>query len=178
VVHLRLQGQKGEFGAWREQYVPFLSKATVYRYLAVAEIDQEAIGKDEGITDLYRRFLILPTKPPVEPVSATASAVKVFQPDSPIDEPTTFVVPTPAEEIGMAPPVKAEPTVSRDIQSQDEDTTPEEDEDLRDMELTAALVVIGEKAKLHNVESDPKTLLGFLAEFGVTPSDIAALTAA
>ena len=51
----------------------------------------------------------------------------------------------------------------------------EQDEDLRDMELTAALIVAGKLATKHGVSGDSQSLIAFLGEFGVTPGDIGAL---
>lgn len=78
VVYLRLKGKgkKGEFKAWRDQYVPYLSKATVYRYLNVAELDPAEIMEGEKITELYRRFFILPAKPPATTPPTTSSVAR------------------------------------------------------------------------------------------------------
>jgi hypothetical protein len=51
----------------------------------------------------------------------------------------------------------------------------EQEEDLRDMELTAALIVAGKLATKHGVTGDSQSLITFLGEFGVTPGDIGAL---
>jgi hypothetical protein len=175
VVHQRLKDEKGAFKTWREKYIPFISKATAYRYLTIAELDPTQIGETEGITELYRRLCILPAKPPADSTSpsgksgtGTTSAVTEAAPVSNSEGVAT------ANEIGMAVP-DADPTGPEDIQSQDEDMTPEEEEDLRAAELAAALVVAGKLAAKHGVSGDPKSLVAFLGEFGVKPGDIGAL---
>lgn len=79
VVYLRLKGKgkakKGEFKTWRDQYVPYLSKATVYRYLNVADLDPAEIMEGEKITELYRRFYILSAKPLATTSPTTSTAV-------------------------------------------------------------------------------------------------------
>lgn len=186
VVHRRLKDTKGEFGAWREKYIPFISKATVYRYLSVAELDPAQIGETEGITDLYKRFLILPAKPPVEPTEppvvagATGSSTAVTQTGAashPGGAATADAAPPTADEIGRSVP-DADPTGPGDVQAQDEDSTPEQDAALRAKELAAALVVAGKLAAKHGVSGDPHHLIAFLGEFGVEPEDIGALAAA
>lgn len=185
VVHDRIGVKKGEFKAWREKYVPYLSKATIYRYLAVAALDPAQIGETEGITELYKRFFILPAKPPADPTppsgqpgTGTTTAVTDAAPASNSEGVTTVNnASSPTDEIGTAVPA-SEPTTSQDIQSQDEEMTPEEEEDLRAAELAAALVVAGKLATKHGVSGDPKSLVAFLGEFGVTPGDIGALDAA
>lgn len=195
-----------------------MSKATVYRYLAVAELDPADIRDDEGISDLYRRFHILPAKPPA-PTTSTAVARSTtvggdrptgHAPDS-VDVLIRCIASQPgAKKQGLTPTVLAKmpEEAIRDIAKQlqspvgqpagviiggdgpqvgelrayvpDEDTSQEEAEDRRDMELTIALSVAGDKAKPFPslVNADPKELLAYLGEFGVRPEDIAALSAA
>jgi hypothetical protein len=185
VVYDRIGGKKGEFKAWREKYVPYLSKATVYRYLAIAELDPAQIGENEGITELYRRLHILPAKPPADSTPTTGQSGKGTK------KAVTKETPTPdsagvakvddtqpsANEIGMAVPT-TEPTAREDIQSQDEDMTQEQEQDFREAEVAAALIVAGKLAAKHGVSGDPKNLVAFLGEFGVQPGDIGALNTA
>ncbi len=185
VVHDRIGGKKGEFKVWREKYVPYLSKATIYRYLSIAELDPAQIGETEGITELYRRLHILPAKSPADPTPitdqpgiGTTTAVTEAAPSSnPDGVAKGNDAPPPADEIGMAVP-DSDPTSPEDIQSQDKDMTPEEEEVLREMEFAAALVVAGKLAAKHGVSGDPKNLVAFLGEFGVEPGDISALDSA
>lgn len=182
VVHDRIGGKKNEFKAWREKYLPFLSKATIYRYLSIAELDPAQIGGNEGITELYRRLHILPAKRPADTTpttdqsgTGTTTAVTEAAPASNSggtakEDDTT----PPEDEIGMAVP-NSDPTTPQDIQSQDEDMTPEQEQDFREAEVAAALIVAGKLAAKHGVSGDPKNLVAFLGEFGVKPGDIGAL---
>ena len=223
VVYRRFKGKgkKGQFKAWRDQYVPYLSKATVYRYLAVAELDPADIEKGEKITDLYRRLHILPAKPPTTTRRTASTAVApstngrrntpaIKAPDS-MDDLIRRIASQPgAKKQGLTPTVLAKMSEEsiRDMAKQlqppagqaagvtigdhgpqvgelrayvpDEDITPEEAEDRREMELTLALSFAGDKAKLFPslVNADPKELLAYLGEFGVRVEEIAALSAA
>lgn len=219
VVHERLKGTKGEFGAWRKKYIPFLSKPTVYRYLAVAKLNPEDIRADEGISNLYRRLHILPAKPPTTtpPTAPTAVARSTKARGKPpagqtpasVDDLIRWIASQPgAKKQGLTPTVLAQMSEEaiRDMAKQlqpptgqpagvtvgddgpqagelrayvpDEDITQEEAEDRREMELTLALSIIGQKAKFHNLQGTPNDLLAFLGEFGVRPEDIAALDVA
>ena len=205
VVHDRIGGKKGDFKAWREKYIPFISKATAYRYLAVAEIDPAQIGETEGITELYKRFFILPATPPVEPTepsgksgTGTTTAVSEVAPASNAEGATkandapppavTEVAPASnaveAAKVNDAPSPTEEigqtvpendPTDEEDMQGQDEDMTQEEEEDLRAAELTVAQIVTEKLAAKHGISGDLKNLVAFLGEFGVTLGDINAL---
>lgn len=182
VVHDRIGGKKGEFKAWREKYVPYLSKATIYRYLAVAALDPAQIGETEGITELYKRFFILPAKPPADSTpttgqSGTGTTTALTEAGAASNsggKAKANDAPPPADEIGMAV-TESEPTTSQDIQSQDEDMTQEQEEDLRAAEFAAALIVAGKLAAKHGVSGEPKNLVTFLGEFGVTHGIISAL---
>jgi hypothetical protein len=218
VVYRRLKGKRGEFKGWRDRYVPYLSKATVYRYLAVAELDPADIRDDEGISDLYRRFHILPAKPPAPTTSTAVAPSATARRNSPasgasdsLDDLISLIASQPgAKQQGLTPTVLAKMPEGaiRDVAKQlrstagrpagvsvgdhgpqvgelrayipDEDMTPEEAEDRREMELTLALSVAGDKAKPFPTlaNADPKELLAYLGVFGVRPEDIAALPAA
>jgi hypothetical protein len=158
-----------------------LSKATIYRYLAVAALDPAQIGETEGITELYKRFFILPAKPPADSKpttgqsgTGTTTAVTEVAPASNPEGAKANEAPPLADEIGRGVP-DSDPTTQKDIQSQDEDMTPEQEEDLRAMEFAAALIVAGKLAAKHGVSGEPKNLLAFLGEFGVTHGIISAL---
>lgn len=219
VVHQRMTGKRGEFGAWRKKYVFFLSKATVYRYLAVAEIAPEAIGKDKGLTDLYRRLHILPAKPPApSPPSLPPEVTRqtpggggptacegpirladlvrriASQPGAKKQGLTPAVLARMPEDavVGLANQLRLAPAPAAGVTTGDdapcqgvlpahaptEEVTPEAMEVRRGAELSVALRMVEQKAKLHGLHGTPEALLAFLGEFGVRPEDIAARNAA